>query len=263
MSSFLAKTTNFLQTLTSKNLIMRSLRSQMRPFEAIPGQSRTRTSPAVPSLISTFGYRKTPLASSSSSPPLGSSYTRRVRASSSSSSAPIAAAAVTATPAAAPPALPKNFDPLESEQRLYSWWEASGFFKPDDAATGEPFVISMPPPNVTGKLHMGHAMFVTLQDIMARFNRMRGRPTLWLPGTDHAGIATQMVVEKMLAAQGKDRRSMGREAFEKEVWSWKAEYGGFITQQLRRMGASCDWSRERFTLDAGLSGKRKNSVLKN
>jgi len=98
-------------------------------------------------------------------------------------------------------------------------------------------------------------MFATLQDIMVRFNRMRGRPTLWLPGTDHAGIATQMVVEKMLAADGRDRRSMGREAFEAEVWAWKKEYGGFITQQLRRLGASCDWSRERFTLDEGLSGE--------
>jgi valyl-tRNA synthetase len=155
--------------------------------------------------------------------------------------------------------LPKNFDPNEAEQRLYSWWEAEGHFRPLSSATGEPFVISMPPPNVTGKLHMGHAMFVTLQDIMTRYQRMRGRPTLWLPGTDHAGIATQMVVEKMLAAEGRDRRDMGREAFEKEVWSWKAQYGGFITQQLRRLGASCDWSRERFTLDSGLSGE--TSVL--
>ncbi|KAL4422888.1 hypothetical protein ABPG75_009085 [Micractinium tetrahymenae] len=132
-------------------------------------------------------------------------------------------------------------------------WESSGYFKPDEGAQGEPYVISMPPPNVTGKLHMGHAMFATLQDIMTRYQRMRGRPTLWLPGTDHAGIATQMVVEKQLAAQGRDRRSLGREAFEAEVWSWKAQYGGFITQQLRRLGASCDWSRERFTLDSGLS----------
>jgi valyl-tRNA synthetase len=120
----------------------------------------------------------------------------------------------------------------------------------------------MPPPNVTGKLHMGHAMFATLQDIMVRYNRMQGRPTLWLPGTDHAGIATQMVVEKMLAVQGKDRRSMGREAFEQEVWSWKAEYGGFITQQLRRLGASCDWSRERFTLDSGLSDAVAEAFVK-
>ncbi|PRW33017.1 valyl-tRNA synthetase [Chlorella sorokiniana] len=168
------------------------------------------------------------------------------------------AAAAEATTAAAPTSaqrkeLPKNFDPAASEEALYQWWESNGYFKPDPNAAGEPYVISMPPPNVTGKLHMGHAMFATLQDIMARYQRMRGRPTLWLPGTDHAGIATQMVVEKQLAAQGRDRREMGREAFEAEVWGWKAQYGGFITQQLRRLGASCDWSRERFTLDSGLS----------
>lgn len=151
--------------------------------------------------------------------------------------------------------LPKNFNPGESEEKLYAWWEREGYFKPDKNADGKPFVMSMPPPNVTGKLHMGHAMFVTLQDIMARFHRMRGRPTLWLPGTDHAGIATQMVVEKMLSAEGKNRREMGREKFEAEVWNWKAQYGGFITEQLRRLGASCDWSKERFTLDDGLSGK--------
>jgi valyl-tRNA synthetase len=120
----------------------------------------------------------------------------------------------------------------------------------------------MPPPNVTGKLHMGHAMFVTLQDIMTRYQRARGRPTLWLPGTDHAGIATQMVVEKRLAQEGKDRRTMCREAFEKEVWSWKTEYGGAITQQLRRLGASCDWSRERFTLDDGLSEAVREAFIR-
>lgn len=150
--------------------------------------------------------------------------------------------------------LPKNFDPVEAEPRLYTWWETEGHFKPDMDATGRPpFTVSMPPPNVTGKLHMGHAMFVTLQDIMVRYQRMRGCPTLWLPGTDHAGIATQMVVEKMLKARGEDRQVMGREAFEQRVWEWKAEYGGAITGQLRRLGASCDWSRERFTLDKGLS----------
>lgn len=149
--------------------------------------------------------------------------------------------------------LPKNFDPVASEEKLYNWWEARGYFRPDDSAPGEPYTISMPPPNVTGKLHMGHAMFATLQDIMVRYQRMRGRPTLWLPGTDHAGIATQMVVEKQLAAEGRDRRSLGREAFEAEVWKWKGQYGGFITQQLRRLGASCDWEKERFTLDQGLS----------
>ena len=151
--------------------------------------------------------------------------------------------------------LPKNFDPLESEQKLYDWWEKNGYFSPNEAATGEPFTISMPPPNVTGKLHMGHAMFVTLQDIMARFQRMRGRPTFWVPGTDHAGIATQMVVERMLTEKGMTRQSMGRDAFEQEVWKWKEQYGGYITQQLRRLGASCDWTKERFTLDEGLCGE--------
>ena len=157
--------------------------------------------------------------------------------------------------------LPKNFDPSESEQRLYEWWEHSGYFKPDSSAQGEPFTISMPPPNVTGKLHMGHAMFVTLQDIMVRFHRMRGRPTFWVPGTDHAGIATQMVVERMLHEQGVTRQSMGREKFEEEVWKWKAQYGGYITQQLRRLGASCDWTNERFTLDEGLSGTKLLSEI--
>jgi hypothetical protein len=171
--------------------------------------------------------------------------------------------ATTASPEASPSAseaatdgeLPKNFDPAASEERLYLWWESCGHFQPSNTATGAPYVVAMPPPNVTGRLHMGHAMFATLQDIMVRFQRMRGRPTLWVPGTDHAGIATQMVVEKALAAKGQDRREMGREKFEAEVWSWKGEYGGFITGQLRRLGASCDWSRERFTLDQGLSGK--------
>ncbi len=148
--------------------------------------------------------------------------------------------------------LPKNFNPVEAEQRLYDWWESRGYFMPDEEASGEPFTIPMPPPNVTGKLHMGHAMFVTLQDIMARYQRMQGRPTFWVPGTDHAGIATQMVVERMLAEQGTSRQEMGREAFEEKVWEWKNQYGGYITQQLRRLGASCDWSKERFTLDDGL-----------
>ncbi|CAL5223969.1 g6577 [Coccomyxa viridis] len=158
--------------------------------------------------------------------------------------------------------LPKNFSFIEEESRIYEQWEASGSFQPSSTATGDPFVISMPPPNVTGRLHMGHAMFVTLQDIMARYNRMRGRPTLWLPGTDHAGIATQMVVEKMLKAEGKSRLEMGRQAFEERVWQWKGEYGGFITQQMRQMGASCDWSRERFTLDSQLSEAVKEAFLR-
>jgi len=148
--------------------------------------------------------------------------------------------------------LHKTFDPAAVEPRLYQAWEASGAFQP--ASEGEPFTIVIPPPNVTGSLHLGHALNATLQDVLARFHRMRGRAVLWLPGTDHAGIATQMVVERQLAAAGnEDRRTMGRDAFVERVWSWKAESGGEITRQLRRLGASCDWTRERFTLDEGLS----------
>lgn len=157
--------------------------------------------------------------------------------------------------AAAPerPQLGKNFDP-SSEEALYDHWEAQGYFKPEIRPDGEPYTLCMPPPNVTGRLHMGHAMFVALQDIMARYQRMRGRAVLWLPGTDHAGIATQMVVERALAAEGTSRQELGRADFEQRVWAWKRDYGGAITQQLRRLGASCDWGREAFTLDTGLSG---------
>jgi valyl-tRNA synthetase len=150
--------------------------------------------------------------------------------------------------------LEKTFDPKSVEPRLYAAWEASGAFKPSDDANAESFVIVIPPPNVTGSLHIGHALNNTLQDVLTRFHRMRGKAALWLPGTDHAGIATQMVVERQLAAAGNvGRRDMGRDAFVAKVWEWKAESGGAITNQLRRLGASCDWSRERFTLDEGLS----------
>ncbi|KAK9154632.1 hypothetical protein Sjap_002112 [Stephania japonica] len=150
------------------------------------------------------------------------------------------------------PEIAKSFD-FTSEERIYNWWESQGFFKPNFNSCGDPFVISMPPPNVTGSLHMGHAMFVTLEDIMVRYQRMRGRPTLWVPGTDHAGIATQLVVERMLAAEGIKRISMNRDEFIGRVWEWKEKYGGVITTQIRRLGASCDWTRERFTLDEQLS----------
>jgi valyl-tRNA synthetase len=150
--------------------------------------------------------------------------------------------------------LEKSFDPKTAEPRLYAEWEASGAFAPISDPAAEPFSIVIPPPNVTGSLHIGHALNNTLQDVLARFERMRGKAVLWLPGTDHAGIATQMVVERQLAAAGnQSRRDMGREAFIAKVWEWKAESGGTITNQLRRLGASCDWSRERFTLDDGLS----------
>jgi valyl-tRNA synthetase len=154
--------------------------------------------------------------------------------------------------------LEKTFDPKTVEPRLYKTWEASGAFRPEGALErnpgAKPFCMVIPPPNVTGSLHMGHALNNTLQDVLARFHRMRGEAVLWLPGTDHAGIATQMVVERQLAESGNvGRRELGREAFLEKVWAWKAESGGTITRQLRRLGASCDWSRERFTLDEGLS----------
>ena len=151
-------------------------------------------------------------------------------------------------------ALDTKFNPAEMETRLYAQWEEGGYFKPGRKPKAQPFTIVIPPPNVTGSLHMGHALNNTIQDILCRFERMRGRDVLWQPGTDHAGIATQMVVERLLAKEGNiDRRTMGREAFLKRVWDWKEESGGIITQQLRRLGASCDWTRERFTMDEGLS----------
>ena len=148
--------------------------------------------------------------------------------------------------------LEKSFDPATAEPRIYDAWERSGVFAPSGA--GDPFTIVIPPPNVTGSLHMGHALNNTLQDILCRFERMRGRSVLWQPGTDHAGIATQMVVERQLMErQEPSRRDMGRTRFLERVWKWKEESGGTISRQLRRLGASCDWSRERFTMDEGLS----------
>jgi len=149
--------------------------------------------------------------------------------------------------------LPKTYDFNKVEERLYLWWETNGFFKPRIDPDRKPFVISIPPPNVTGELHLGHAMFVTMEDLMIRHSRMKGVPTLWVPGSDHAGIATQLQVERLLRKEGTSRREVGREAFIQRAWEWKKEYGGIITQQLRRLGASCDWDRERFTLDNGLS----------
>ncbi|MCL4394901.1 MAG: valine--tRNA ligase, partial [Chloroflexi bacterium] len=152
-----------------------------------------------------------------------------------------------------PTEMPKAYDPKQVEERLYDWWEANGYFQPRVDSKKKPFVISIPPPNVTGELHHGHATFLTFEDLMIRWHRMLGDPTLWVPGTDHAGIATQNVVEKALEKQGIQRRDLGRDEFVKRVWEWKAEYGGIISHQIRRMGSSCDWTRERFTLDEGLS----------
>ncbi len=163
--------------------------------------------------------------------------------------------------------LEKTFEPQAAEPRLYAQWEESGLFapraaKPTDGAA-DAYSIVIPPPNVTGSLHIGHALNNTLQDILARYHRMKGKAVLWLPGTDHAGIATQMVVERQLAAAGNvGRRDMGRDAFIEKVWEWKAESGGTIVRQLRRLGSSCDWSRERFTLDEGLNAAVRKVFVK-
>jgi len=156
-----------------------------------------------------------------------------------------------------------SYEPSSFESDIYKWWEGAGCFQPDakhlpGAGDGnqekkKPYVLPMPPPNVTGRLHMGHAIFVALQDVLARFHRMRGRPVLWLPGTDHAGIATQLQVEKLLISEGTTREEVGRDEFLRRVWEYKEEQGGFITRQLRSLGASADWSRERFTMDPNLS----------
>ncbi len=145
----------------------------------------------------------------------------------------------------------KSFDPAAIEQRWYAQWESRGYFSP--RREGQPYCIMLPPPNVTGSLHMGHGFQHTLMDLLIRYRRMCGDRVLWQPGTDHAGIATQMVVERQLAAEGVSRHDLGREAFVQRVWQWKAESGGTITRQMRRLGASVDWSRERFTMDEGLS----------
>jgi valyl-tRNA synthetase len=149
--------------------------------------------------------------------------------------------------------LEKTFRPDEVEKRQYEAWEKSGAFAGQTTSNKVPYTIMMPPPNVTGSLHMGHALNMTLQDVLTRHQRMKGRDALWQPGTDHAGIATQMVVERQLAQQGVKRTEMGREKFVEKVWAWKAESGGMITSQLRRLGASPDWAKERFTMDEGLN----------
>lgn len=157
--------------------------------------------------------------------------------------------------------IPKSFDPKSYEDRIYKKWEESGCFKADVSSNKKPYVIVIPPPNVTGALHVGHAMFVTLQDILIRWKRMQGFDALWLPGTDHAGIATQMVVTKELEKQGIKRTEIGREKFIEYVFKWKEEKGDTILRQLRKLGASCDWSRTKFTLDEDLSFAVKTAFV--
>ena len=156
--------------------------------------------------------------------------------------------------------LTKTYNPAEIEEQIYRWWEEMGAFRPEKqvevglaTADGPRWCITMPPPNVTGALHLGHAMTAAVEDLMARYYRMRGRQTLYLPGSDHAGIATQNVVERELRKQGVSRHDLGREEFVRRVWEWKHIYHRRITDQHKRLGISCDWTRERFTLDDDLS----------
>ncbi|MDA8218743.1 MAG: class I tRNA ligase family protein, partial [Dehalococcoidales bacterium] len=143
-------------------------------------------------------------------------------------------------------AMAKAFAPQEVEDRLYAFWDENGFFTPVVDWAKEPFTIIMPPPNVTGELHLGHALTTTVEDVMIRWHRMLGDPTLWLPGEDHSGIAAQVVVERMLAKEGVDRHELGRERFLDRMWEWTRKYGHAIADQHRKLGASCDWTRERF-----------------
>src|SRR6186997_1578262 len=149
----------------------------------------------------------------------------------------------------------KTYNPQEIEQSCYQDWEQNGYFAPagPKGKDSKPYTIMLPPPNVTGSLHMGHGFGSTLMDVLIRYHRMCGDNTLWQPGTDHAGIATQIVVERQLEAQGLSRRDLGRDAFLERVWQWKQQSGSTITRQMRRLGTSCDWERERFTMDEGLS----------
>ena len=149
--------------------------------------------------------------------------------------------------------LPSQYTPAQVETRNYERWVAEGYFRADPSSGREPYTIVLPPPNVTGSLHIGHALDHSIQDALTRRARMRGFETLWLPGMDHAGIATQNVVERELAKENLTRHDLGREAFVERVWRWKEEFGGRILDQMKKLGDGVDWSRERFTMDEGLS----------
>ena len=149
--------------------------------------------------------------------------------------------------------LEKNYNPSEIEDRLYQKWLDKKYFHAEVNRDKKPFTIVMPPPNITGKLHMGHALDNTMQDIIIRFKRMQGYEALWVPGTDHASISTEVKVTNALKEEGIDKHELGREGFLKRTWEWKKEYGGTITSQLKKIGSSCDWDRERFTMDDGCS----------
>ncbi len=158
--------------------------------------------------------------------------------------------------------LDKSYNPHQVEEKWYLYWEKRGYFRADEDSERKAYSIVIPPPNVTGVLHIGHALNNTLQDILIRFKRMEGYTVLWMPGTDHAGIATQNVVEKQLLEEGLDRHTLGREKLIERVWRWKEQSGGTIINQLKKLGASCDWSRERFTMDEGLSDAVKEVFVR-
>src|SRR4030043_2293098 len=158
--------------------------------------------------------------------------------------------------------LPTRYDPASTEDKWYKFWEENNLFAAKVNPAKNPFSIVIPPPNVTGILHMGPALNNTIQDILIRYQRMKGREALWMPGTDHAGIATQNVVEKSIAKEGLKRQDLGREKLIERVWQWREEYGSTIIRQLKKLGASCDWSRMRFTMDAGLSAAVREAFVR-
>ncbi|HHY51847.1 MAG TPA: class I tRNA ligase family protein, partial [Clostridiales bacterium] len=149
--------------------------------------------------------------------------------------------------------LQKQYNPAQVEDRIYEFWEKGGYFKATPNSGKKPYTIVMPPPNITGQLHMGHALDNTLQDLLIRWRRMQGYEALWVPGTDHASIATEAKIVEALQKEGLSKEALGREKYLERAWAWKKQYGGRIVQQLRKLGSSCDWSRERFTMDEGCS----------
>ena len=157
--------------------------------------------------------------------------------------------------------LAKTYNPADFEERIYSSWVKGGCFTPKADAKGEHFTIVIPPPNITGQLHMGHALDNTLQDILIRYKRMKGFDTLWVPGTDHASIATEAKIVEAMRKDGVTKEDIGRDGFMERAWKWKEQYGGRIVEQLKKLGSSCDWSRERFTMDEGCNKAVKEVCL--
>ena len=158
--------------------------------------------------------------------------------------------------------LSKIYDPHDIEGKWYKYWLSNNFFHAEATSDKSPYAIVIPPPNITGSLHMGHALDNTLQDCLIRWKRMQGLNTLWMPGTDHAGIVTELIMERKLEEEGSSRNEIGREKFIERMWQWKEETAGYIVSQLQQLGCSCDWERERFTLDEGLSKAVRTGICK-